>query len=232
MFGSAVVDIMGRMLRNSFALIFDMDGVIVDSTPTHTEAWKRYLRLHGITIPGIQERMLGKHNAEIVRDFFPGTGLNDEAVVHHGAEKERLYREIIAPDLSNRMVPGIREFLHAHRAVPKGIATNAEPANVNFVLDQAGIRSYFRAIVDGHEVERPKPFPDVYLLAAERLGTDPDDCVVFEDSPAGVQAAQAAGMRVVGLTTTARELAGVDLLISDFLDPELEQWLQTIKSAA
>lgn len=240
-FADLIADIMGRVpqdttigrvSQNTFALIFDMDGVIVDSTPTHTEAWRRYLQRHGIDIPGIQERMLGKHNAEIVRDFFATPELDDDIVFQHGAEKEKLYREIIAPDLGNRMVSGIREFLHRHRGIPMGVATNAEPANVDFVLDHAGIRKYFRAIVDGHEVERPKPFPDVYLRAAELLKTAPDDCVVFEDSPAGVQAAHAAGMRVVGITTTTASLGGVDLLISDFLDPELEPWLQTIKSAA
>lgn len=220
------------MTRPKIAFIFDMDGVIVDSNKTHTEAWRHYLDQQGIDAGDIEARMLGKRNDEIVRDFFSHLALTDDLVFQHGARKEELYRDMIRPDLDERLVPGISDFLEHYRDMPIGLATNAEPANVDFVLDSAGIRPYFQAIVNGHEVERPKPFPDVYLKVAEKLGFPPQDCIVFEDSLTGVQAAQAAGMRVVGVRTTLEEFPKVDLTISHFQDPELERWLQSIFSAA
>ena len=148
----------------------------------------------------------------------------------HGARKEALYREIIRPDLRQKLVPGVVDFLERNRNLPIGMGTNAELANVDFVLDEAGLRSYFPAIVTGHDVSRPKPFPDVYLRVAELLGVPPALCVVFEDSPSGVRAARAAGMRVVGLATTCT-LRDVDILVSDFLDPELELWLENVSAS-
>lgn len=208
-----------------------MDGVIVHSTPAHTEAWKRYLSTHGLEIPQLAARMLGKHNDEIVREFFRDRNLSEEQVFLHGARKEALYREMMRPMLDRHIVPGLARFLEAHRDLPAGLATNAEPANVEFILEGAGIAHYFRVRTNGREVRRPKPNPDIYLLTAERLGADPAGCVVFEDSLTGVEAARAAGMRVVGLSTTMPELPGVDLLISNFQDPRLAPWLADIYSA-
>ena len=130
--------------------------------------------------------------------------------------------------INQALVPGVREFLERHRDLSIGIATNAEPANVEFLLDAARLRPYFRAVVDGDQVLNPKPYPDIYLRAAGLLGADPRFCVVFEDSHAGVQAARAARMRVVGVRTTHQELPEVDLEIDDFNSPELEPWLATL----
>lgn len=207
------------------ALLFDMDGVLVDSNPLHRVAWARYNRLHGIeTTEEMQERMYGKRNDEIVRDFF-GPALSDTEVFRHGAEKEALYRTMLLPAIHTALVPGVREFLERHRALPAAVATNAESANLDFVLREAGLGHYFRATVDGSQVMNPKPHPDVYLLAAEKLGVKPEHCVVFEDSAAGVRAGLSAGMRVIGLTTTHCDLPGTALLIPDFNDTRLEAWL-------
>ncbi|MES1257866.1 MAG: beta-phosphoglucomutase family hydrolase [Acidobacteriota bacterium] len=207
------------------ALLFDMDGVIVDSNPLHRITWAEYNRRHGIeTTDAMQQRMYGKRNDEIVSDFF-GDALSPEEVFRHGAAKEALYREMLRPRLGGALVPGVREFLERHRDLPAAVATNAEPANVDFVLDEAGLRRYFRAAVDGHQVENPKPHPDVYLRAAAELGVAPPYCVVFEDSETGVKAGLAAGMRVVGVGTTHEYLPGVSLMIPDFLDSRLEAWM-------
>jgi HAD superfamily hydrolase (TIGR01509 family) len=107
-----------------------------------------------------------------------------------------------------------------------GVASNAEPENVAFVLEEAGLRRYFRVVVDGHQVHNPKPHPDVYLRAAELLETVPANCIVFEDSHSGVAAAVAAGMRVIGLCTTYVNLPGTVLTIDNFLSGDLESWLQ------
>jgi beta-phosphoglucomutase family hydrolase len=217
-------------LTNIRAFIFDMDGVIVDSNPLHRVAWEEYNRRHGIkTTEEMHRRMYGKRNDQIVRDFF-GEGLSDEEVFAHGARKEALYREMLSPRLQAALVPGLQAFLARHRKVPAAVATNAEPANVDFVLGNAGLREYFAAIVDGHQVANPKPHPEVYLRAAELLGVAPEYCVVFEDSYAGVQAGLAAGMRVVGVSTTHPDLPGVSLLIRNFDDPRLESWLGDTKA--
>jgi HAD superfamily hydrolase (TIGR01509 family) len=167
--------------------------------------------------------MYGKRNDDIVRAFY-GDALPESQVLARGAAKEQLYREMIAGNVERMLSPGLRQFLARHCNAPMAVASNAEPANVSFILKQAGLASCFRAIVDGHQVERPKPFPDVYLRAAELLGAPPEDCIVFEDSYSGIEAARAAGMRVVGLSTTHPDLPA-DLVIEDFLSKELESWL-------
>ncbi len=207
------------------ALIFDMDGVIVDSNPLHRRVWEEYNRRHGFeTTDEMQNRMYGKRNDDIVRDFY-GAGLSDEEVFAHGAAKEALYREMMKPQLDLALVSGVRRFIEDHAEMPKAVATNAEPANLDFVLDETGLRKFFRFTIDGHKVRNPKPHPEVFLRAAEALGYPPEECLVFEDSQTGVQAGIAAGMRVVGLATTHSELPGVSLLIPDFNSPELAAWL-------
>jgi len=212
-------------LARERGLILDMDGVIINSNPWHRKAWAEYNRRHGIeTNEAMQQRMYGKRNDDIVRDFF-GAHLSESEVYAHGAAKEQLYREMIRPAVNESLVPGVREFLQRHMDEPVGLATNAEPANVEFLIDEAGLRQCFRAVVDGHQVPNPKPHPDIYLRAAELLGVPPSRCIVFEDSFPGVEAARAAGMAVVGITTSHASLAGVDLEIPDFTSPDLEPWL-------
>jgi beta-phosphoglucomutase len=213
-------------LGPGMAMVLDMDGVIVDSNPLHAEAWIRYNRRFGIdTGETLAERMYGRRNDEIVRDFF-GPRLSAEEVAAHGAAKEALYREMLKPILSEALVPGVRAFLRRHAGQPVGLATNAEPANVDFILDGAKLRAYFQVVVDGHQVRQAKPHPEIYLRAAELLSAAPRNCIVFEDSFSGVEAARAAGARVVGLKTTHRELPGTELAIDDFNSPDLEAWMR------
>jgi beta-phosphoglucomutase len=219
-------------LNPELALLFDLDGVVIDSMPTHTLAWARYLEANGIDPRDVEARMHGKRNDDLVRDLF-GMDLDDAAIFEHGAGKERLFRELMGATLEAKLVPGIREFLaEASEMAPLAVGTNAEPANVDFILNGAGIRKYFRAIVDGSQVARAKPSPDVYLRAAELVEVEPANCIVFEDSPVGIQAARAAGMRVVGLLTHTPSLEDVDIAVPDFDHPELESWLSAQLAAA
>ncbi len=211
-------------LANGLALIFDLDGVIVDSNPVHEEVWRLYLRRFGIELDEeMISRMYGRRNDEIVRDFFGPLG--PEEVFEHGAAKEALFREVMRGQFPARLVAGVGPFLERHRTAPIGMATNAEPLNAEFALGASGLREYFRVVVDGHQVDRPKPDPEIYLTAARMLGTAPGDCIVFEDSLSGVNAARAAGTRVVGVTTTHCAFADADLNIENFLSAELEAWL-------
>ena len=206
------------------ALIFDLDGVIVNSMPVHERAWRQYLGSVGIDAGDIPTRMHGRRNDEIVRDFV-GDEADLDTIVAHGAAKERLFRDLLRADLRQHLVPGIEEWLEHISGAPIALATNAERANIDFVLDGvAGLRRYFDVIVDGSQVARPKPAPDVYLRAAELLNIPPRNCVVFEDSPVGVAAARTAGMRVVGVLTHS-SLSGVLFSVTNFLDPELDSWL-------
>ena len=206
-------------------VIFDMDGVIVHSNPLHCEAWAAFNRRHGLeTTPDMLERMYGRRNDQIIRDFF-GDGLTENEVAARGAAKEEIYREMLGDRIEESLVPCLRPFLERYRGVPMALATNAEPENVNFVLDRAGLRSYFRVVVDGHQVSHPKPHPEIYLRAAELLGQAPSNCIVLEDSHTGVAAAKAAGMRVAGLGTTYVNLPGADIMADNFCNGSLTSWL-------
>ncbi len=207
-------------------MVFDLDGVVIDSMPLHTEAWMSYLTSLGLR-PGadLVERMHGRRNDDIVNGFI-APDLDPGVVFEHGAAKERLFREMMGPELERHLVPGIRELLGGLNGTPAGLASNAEPANIDLILDGAKLRHRFQAVVSGEQVERPKPHPDIYLRAAELLGVSPGNCIVFEDSPVGVSAGLAAGARVVGVETHPGELPGVSLRIRDFLDPALGPWLE------
>ena len=201
-----------------------MDGVIVDSHEIHVEAWHRYLHRHQISMSDLGPLMHGKHNGELVRELF-GPQLTDTEVLAHGAAKEALYREMMRPQLKARLVRGLTDFLGQHAAVPAAVASNAEPANLDFVLDGAGLRGRFRVVVDGHQVTRPKPDPEIFLRSAALLRFEPGQCIVFEDSAPGIHAARAAGMRVVAVNTARAPLPSADLTVADFSAPELPAWL-------
>jgi len=212
------------------ALIFDVDGVLIDSNVMHTATWSEYLRRYGRVLPeGFSKKIFGRHNREIVRDLF-GPELALDEIDHHGAAKEALYRERMKPLLRRHLVPGVAEFIARHADWPMAVASNAEAANVHLVLEHSGLLSFFRAALDGGQVHRPKPDPEIYLRAAELLGVAPSECVIFEDSYSGVAAARAAGARIVGVQTTHQELPGADLLVPDFRAPELEPWLESQSS--
>ena len=210
--------------------IFDLDGVIVDSMPLHVAAWQQYREQLGQERSDFSKRMHGYRNDELVREWF-GPALTPAEVAWHGAEKEKLYRRMMGPAVQAHLVPGIVEFLQLHQAVKKGLASNAERPNIDLILDGCGLRHHFSVVLDGDQVQRPKPYPDIYKKAAELLGAPMQDCVIFEDSPAGVEAGLAADARVVGVLTHPTELVGVDLLIRDFRDPALGKWLERVATS-
>jgi len=211
-------------LAPGLGLIFDLDGVIIDSMPCHQQAWLRYLELTGIGTRDSLDFMHVHRNDEIVRGLL-GPEADLETVIAHGAAKEQMYRDMLRDRLGEHLVAGIADWLAHVTGAPIALATNAERANVDFVLNGGGLRPYFDAIVDGSQVERPKPAPDVYLHAAELLEIPPRNCIVFEDSPVGVAAAVAAGMRVVGVLTHAAALDGIRFSIANFSDVRLDSWL-------
>lgn len=207
------------------AFIFDMDGVIVDSMPFHVRAWEVYLERQGRDASTLNSRMHGKHNDELLRDVF-GSELNAEEIQRMGSEKEALYRDLIEGELEASLVPGVRQFLTRNLLMPKAVASNAEAANVDFVLDRAELASFFRFALNGQMVKYGKPHPEIYLKASELLQIAPKDCIVFEDSQTGIDAAVAAGMRVVAINSHRTTLIGQAVEADHFLDMRLQEWLQ------
>jgi len=200
--------------------IFDMDGVIVDNISHHLQAWKQLGQELGREFRDEDvNRVFGKRNREILRSLI-GDDLPDEQLAEFGRRKEELYRGIMAPEL--RPVPGLPEFLKALKAsgIKTAVATSGPIENVRFVLNGLGFQDAFDAIITGLDVRESKPDPAIFLLAVERLGLKPADCVVFEDSPPGIKAGKAAGCRCIALATThtADELRQYepDGIIKDF----------------
>ena len=211
-------------------MIFDMDGVIVDSMPFHSRAWEAYLELLGLDASLLNSRMHGKHNDELLRDFLGGSAKSED-IRRMGAEKEALYRQMIESELEAQLVPGIRDFLGRFDGVPKAVASNAVAANVEFVLGRAELAKHFRVVVNGEQVQRGKPDPEIYLKAADLLHKSPSDCIVFEDSQTGIDAALSAGMTVVAINSHRTTLIGQAVEADHFLDGRLNQWLNELQAA-
>lgn len=173
--------------------LFDMDGVVCHNMPAHEEAWRLFLKGHGVELElkEFREKTMGMPTHEVLR-FYGVKGTADR--------KEELYRSLYKP----RAMPGLRAFLKAARALPLGLGTGSKGDNVSFILDGLKLRASFAAVVDGSMVKKGKPHPETFLLLAEALKVRPRDCVVFEDSLLGEEAARRAGMQVVGITSSHR----------------------------
>jgi beta-phosphoglucomutase len=205
------------------AVIFDMDGVIVDTNPAHRVAWREYFERHGkpLSDADFVEYISGKHNSQIVAHLFSGQDLTPDDIRRVGDEKEALFRELYKADITP--VPGIPAFLAALRSagIKTAVATSAPVENLDFVLDALDLRAYFDVLLHERSITHPKPDPEVYQKAMAELGVRPDDSVVFEDSMTGIQAARASGAYVVGVATTQTpdELRPfVDEVIRDFTE--------------
>ena len=217
-------------------LIFDMDGVLVDSNPFHKQAWQSFSTQLGcaITEEVLEKSVYGKTNRDALT-FLLNRELSAQETQQFADEKEALYRELFKPHL--QPVTGLNAFLdqmqHERVFESLAIATSAPPDNVDFVLDGLSLRSYFSIIVDETMVTRGKPDPEIYLKTAERLHAKPDECWVIEDSYSGIESARQAGMRVIGITTThsAEELSPrVHCVISDFNELAEKRPFLTAKS--
>ncbi|HEY4194241.1 MAG TPA: HAD family phosphatase [Mucilaginibacter sp.] len=186
------------------AFIFDLNGTMINDMEYHTRGWLHLLNddLGGnFTWDEVKPQMYGKNADVLVRMF--GTGkFTDEEIARLSIEKERRYQEAFFPVLA--LLPGLAEFLEKayQQGIPMAIGSAAIPYNIDFVLDNLNIRHYFKAIVSADDVAFSKPYPETFLKAAQLLNVDPTDCLVFEDVPKGVEAAQNAGMKAIVLTTT------------------------------
>jgi beta-phosphoglucomutase family hydrolase len=203
---------------NSFAVIFDMDGVIVDTNPYHKISLKQFCEKYGYQLneEDLISKIYGRTNNEWIRNIFGP--LPNERILELGEEKEAMFRAIYKDVI--KPLPGLDDFLKEleEKNIPKAIGTSAPRSNVDFVLEHTYLKKYFTTILDQSDVKHGKPDPEIYLKVADRLGFPPQQCIVFEDSLSGVESAQRAGAKVVGVTTTHshEELAHTDLVIQDF----------------
>lgn len=200
-----------------------MDGTLVDNIKIHFLAFAEMSKRYNIVAEtgGDFSHLNGRGNEDIITALFPAWLIEQKGVEGLGREKEEVYREIYAPIIepTNGLVPFL-ERLRAEGFIC-AVGSSGPRENVDFVLDKCGIRDYFEVLISGDMVTRCKPDPEIFLMAASRLGLQPEECVVFEDSVSGVAAARAAGMKVVAVTTThtAEELTThitPDLIVPDF----------------
>ena len=223
------------------AFIFDMDGTLADTMPYHQLAWDALFVDLGVTVDrdDFFRWSAGLTNREILPRLL-GEDFPLDQLLAASEKKEAHYRELYRPALSTirGAVPFLQRTLDAGYSSAVGSA--APPDNVNLVLDGLNLRDYFQAVVGGADVSRGKPNPEIFLRAAEKLGAAPADCVVFEDAPAGIEAARRAGMSCVVVTTTLTRAqitamgdaaAHVTHVIDDFTDPSLNSLFLTRRLA-
>lgn len=212
------------------AFIFDLNGTMIDDMPYHSAAWFSILNddlKAGLTREEVDRQMYGKNEELLDRVFGKGRFTPQElAEISH--KKELSYQAAFRPYL--QLIPGLPAFLEKARqhGMRMAIGSAAIPFNIDFVLDNLGIRHYFDAIVSAEDVEVSKPDPETFTKAARILGVSPEACIVFEDAPKGVEAALNAGMRSVVLTTMHEKeefgrYPNVLRYIVDYTDPTLDE---------
>jgi HAD superfamily hydrolase (TIGR01509 family) len=191
------------ILENPRAVIFDLDGTIVDNMALHAEAFAVFAERHGLPAltPADRAKLDGRRNSEIFPVLFNREMAREDWLAYEH-EKEGLYRELSRGRLT--LVAGLPALLARLKArnVAVALATSAPELNVAHTLSEVGLEDAFPTVVRGDQVGRGKPAPDVFLEASRQLDIAPEWCVVIEDAPMGIVAAQAAGMQVVAVATS------------------------------
>lgn len=184
------------------AVIFDLDGVIVCTDECHYKAWKKMADEEGIYFDRkINERLRGVSrmaSLDIVLEKAEKSYSDDEKTAL-ATRKNDYYKAYIKTLSSNDILPGVMDFLNLLRSKGIKLAIGSSSKNTPAILENIGLNGFFDAVADGNQITRSKPDPEVFLLAAKLVGTDPSDCMVVEDADAGVEAALAGGMKVLGV---------------------------------
>jgi beta-phosphoglucomutase len=210
-------------------VIFDMDGVLIDSHPAHRDAWQKFLATIGRTIGSDELDFIleGRRREEILRHFLGD--LPEETLAEYGQMKDELFRESFQ---SVQLVPGIQELLDELKTegMATGIATSASAGRTWSILRSLKLEDAFTTVVTGDDVRVGKPDPAAYKLASERMQRSPEELLALEDAPCGVRSARSAGMRCIGVATNGRTdallQAGADRVIPNFLGLSLEKILE------
>ena len=217
-----------------YGLIFDMDGVVIDSNPFHKIAWERFLDRKGILYEDdVFEKLISGRNGVYPMKVLLGQELTEKEISDFVNEIDQEFQEILSQSEGIESTPGLPRFLKTIQdsGYKTALATSAPPGNVDLIMEKTNLRPFFHVILDQTDVSKGKPDPEVYLKTMKRLEAKKEECIVFEDSRVGIRAALEAGIKVVGVSTghNQEELheAGVSMVIDDFrnLDPEDVLWL-------
>jgi len=210
------------------AFLFDLNGTMIDDMHFHLKVWFDLINNElgaGLSLDAVKSNMYGK-NQEVFDRIFGKGKFTDEEIAVLSRKKEEKYQTLYRPHL--QLLPGLEAFLNkAQRlGIPMAIGSAAPAFNIDFVVDNLDLRRFFPAIVSGEDVVESKPHPSTFLQAAELLDVNPSLCIVFEDAPKGVEAAQNAGMKSVVLTTMHSEdefkqYSNVLLFVKDYTDLRL-----------
>ena len=212
------------------ACIFDLDGVIVDTAKYHYLAWKRLANSLGFDFSEHDnEKLKGVSRVESLKLILRlgACELDADAFEEALARKNTWYLEYIAQIGPEEILPGAAEFLQSARSLGMPVALGSASKNALLILQRIGLVEQFDAIIDGNKVSQAKPDPEVFCRAAQELGVQARDCIVFEDAVAGVQAARNAGMRVVGIGE-ASVLHEAHLVLPNFLGLRVEDVLMRL----
>lgn len=217
------------------AVVFDMDGVLIDSNPFHLKKWIDLLTRHQIAFErrDLPQRVLGPRNRTTLRFFFGK--LSNLECRRLSEELEASFRKAFKPHA--KPLPGVLALVKECRraGIPMAVASAAMVKNIEFVVDALKFRSYFSCLVSGDHVARSKPDPEIYLKAARRLKRAPEECVAFEDSFVGIEAAKNAGMKCVGIASTfplaeLRRQTRADLVVRGFKQLRLRRLRQLFEA--
>ncbi len=197
------------------AIIWDMDGVIADTGIYHYRSWQFAFKKQGIDFTEDDfKRIFGQRNDAIIVQTM-GREMTSAEIDSIAGDKETFFRDAVKSQV--RPFPGVVDLLKILKThgVGAAIASSAPLKNIELILSEIGITGFFQAIVFGREVAEGKPSPQVYLKAAQKLGVEPNNCVVIEDAVAGVEGAKRAGMRCIAVTNTheAAGLSRADLVV-------------------
>ncbi len=210
--------------------LFDLDGVIVDTAVFHFQAWRRIAqKLGGDFTEAQNEQLKGVSRVDSLKKIMEWTGakISEEEFLALMELKNEWYLELVRQLSANDGLPGAVEFLREAKAQGIGIALGSASKNAPLILDNMNVLPLFDAIIDENNVVNGKPHPEVFLKGAEALGLTPAECIVFEDSIAGVQAAKAGGMSCVGIGTPDI-LGGADLYFNALGETTPEELLRAL----
>ncbi|MDB5223588.1 MAG: family phosphatase [Chitinophagaceae bacterium] len=204
---------------NIKAVIFDLDGTLIDNNSFHLQSWRQYLKNIGreISEEEYKKNINGRTNKDAI-EYIYARKMNDEEALKYALEKEAVYRKLYEPHI--KPVTGLMELLGAlhERQLPMAIATSGIQVNIDFMFSHLPIEKYFKVVVNSAHITMGKPDPEIYIKTAALLGIPQNNCLVFEDAAVGVSAAKSAGMKVIAITTTQckEELSNADMIIHDY----------------